>query len=227
MSDNASSVAFDPSAPQEERQEASTELTKFIDFIRQDLEEQDFRKSLASNVVPFPSTTAKAHDRGMQSVRLDDLQVTQMGDYWERPSAFTFDAMRDMVDSTPILSAVVLTRVRQIQRFCHVNESGEGPGFSIRHVDKDHQATPAEKESMRLLSKFIANCGWEFRPRERKKLHRESFPQFMAKLVRDSLTMDSAPIETEMRRNAARHGRLLRRGRRHHPPVHGAGLPGR
>lgn len=217
--DVARNVAFDSRAPQDERTSAlselqkahrpqslsdmlmpQAELRKVIDFIRDDFEQQDLAKATAQ-VIPFPSKNAKEGARGMQSIRLDNLQVTQMGDYWERPSAFSFEAMRDMVDQTPILSAVVLTRQRQIQRFCHVNESGEGPGFAIRHVDKDHQATDSEKESMRLLGKFMTNCGWEFRPRERKKLHRSSFSQLMAKLTRDSLSMDSCPIETEMRRD--------------------------
>lgn len=219
--DVARSVAFDPRAPQAERTDALAELQKahapkslsellmpqadmraVIEHISRDLEERDFNKSLASNVVPFPSKNAKDKHRGMQSVRLDDLQVAHMAEYWEKPSAFSFASMRELVAQTPILNAIVLTRVRQVQRFCHINESGEGPGFTIRHVDKDHQATPTEKESMRLLGKFFANCGWEFRPRERKKLRREAFPQFMAKVARDSLTMDSAPIETEMRRDA-------------------------
>lgn len=218
--DTARRVAFDPRAPQDERNDALGELQKahaprslsemllpqsdmkaVIDHIVRDLDEQDFNKSLGSNVVPFPSKNAKERHRGMQSVRLDDLQVTHMAEYWEKPSMFSFDAMREVVAQTPILNAIVLTRVRQIQRFCHINESGEGPGFTIRHVDKEHQATDSEKESMRLLGKFMTNCGWEFRPRERKKLFREAFPQFMAKFVRDSLTMDSSPIETEMRRN--------------------------
>lgn len=217
--DVARSVAFDPRASADERRDALGELQKahaptglaallpqaqvmpIVNWIRQDLENQDMNKALASNVVPFPSARAKEKERGMQSVRLDNLQVTQMSEYWERPSAFSFDAMRDMVDQTPVLSAVVMTRVRQVQRFCKINESGEGPGFTIRHADKDHKATDTEKESMRLLAKFIQNCGWEFRPRERKKMAREAFPQFMAKFVRDSLTMDSAPIETEMRRD--------------------------
>lgn len=216
--DLARAVAFDPRAPQAERADALAELQKshtphtlsgalfprdeiahVVQHIREELEQADLAK--ASNVVPFPSKKAEDGDRGMQSVRLDRLQVTQMGEFWERPSAFSFDAMRAMVDSTPILSAVVMTRVRQVQRFCQLNESGEGPGFTIRHVDKDHQATPTEQESMKLLQRFVANCGWEFRPRERKKLYREAFPQMMAKLVRDSLTMDSMPIETEMRRD--------------------------
>lgn len=217
--DVARRVAFDPRAPQDERTDALGELQKahaprslsdmllppselkpVIDFIRRDLEDQELAKASAK-IIDFPSKNAREGARGMQSVRLDELQITQMGDYWERPSAFSFDAMREMVDQTPVLSAVVMTRVRQVQRFCHVNDSGEGPGFTIRHIDKKHQPTPSEQESIRLLNKFMANGGWEFRPRERKKLHREAFPQTMAKLVRDSLTMDSAPIETEMRRD--------------------------
>src|SRR5690606_26466673 len=92
-------------------------------------------------------------------------------------------------------------RIRQINRFCQINESGHGPGFAIRHVDRNHQLTEDEQQSIQLLQKFFQHCGWEWNPRRRKRLRRDSFSQFMAKLVRDTLTMDAAPIETEFKRD--------------------------
>lgn len=219
MSSDPSKVAFDSTAPQEERTEALGVLQKsampslsgllpdpsvqsVIDHIVAGYEEEAYRKAINSNVVPFPSERSKAGERGMQSVRLDDWQLSIQGDYWERPSALGFDSLRLMVDQTPILNAVVMTRMRQVQRFCRVSEKNtDAPGFEIRHIDRQHQIQDAEVESIRLLNRFIANCGWEFNPRKRKAMRRDSFAQLMGKAVRDSLTLDSVGIETEWKRD--------------------------
>lgn len=216
--DKPSNVALDPAAPPVERLDAlgvlhrthaptslsdlilpQEDLREVISYISSEYAQSEFAKG--AQIIPFPSKSARTRASGMQSVQLDRLQIQAHGDYWEKPSVFGFNAMRAMVAQTPILNAVILTRVRQVQRFCQINESGEGPGFTVRLVDKDRQVSPSEKESIKLLNRFLANCGWEFNPRARKRLKRDSFPQMMAKLTRDSLTMDAAPIETEMKRD--------------------------
>lgn len=220
MSNSTAKVAFDQSAPEQERTEALGELHKsavpkgmsdllpgdavrdVISYINDDYQEQALRKSINPNVVPFPSKMSQAGDRGMQSVKLDDWQLSIQGDYWERPSALGFDSLRLMVEQTPVLNAVVMTRIRQVQRFCRIAEKNtDAPGFEIRHIDKRHQLETSELESIQLLNRFMANCGWEFGPRKRKAMRRDSFAQFMAKAVRDSLTLDSVGIETEWKRN--------------------------
>ena len=205
--DLARSVAHNPNAPQDERTDALAELQKSamptsmlsIETIGQIMEFADFGKSISDNVVPFPGTNQGKP--GMQSVRLDDRQLGLHGEYWEKPAAMSFDALRGMVEQTPVLNAVVMTRIRQVQRFCRVQEGGTGLGFTVKHIDKDHQATKSEQESIQNLNRFVSNCGWEFNPRERKRLHRDGFSGFMGKAVRDSLTMDSCAIETEMKRD--------------------------
>lgn len=220
MSDRASSVANDPSAPAGERQDASTELQKsvvngglgdliparelmpVIDYIREGVIEDNMLKG--GNIVPFPSNRAKSKERGPQSVTFDDWQVATQGEYWERPSLLGFDSLRAMVDQTPILNAVIMTRVRQIQRFCRVSDRNtDVPGFEVRHIDKNHELGDEETDSIELLNRFISNCGWEFKPRRRKQLKRDSFATFMAKVARDTLTMDSVGIETEWKRDQA------------------------
>lgn len=221
MSDDARQTAFDHTAPTDERVEALGQLQKayapatasslippakiqaVIDVINEGLREGEMLK--ASNILTFPDQRGKFGDpdkkrrsnkRGMQSLYIDDLQVFAAGEYFEKPSALNFDAMRVMCDQTPILSAVIQTRIRQVNRFCAPSEDG-GPGFEIRHVDRKHILTREEETSTGLLSKFITNCGWEFNARARKRLKRDTFAQFMAKSIRDSMSMDSCPIETE------------------------------
>lgn len=170
--------------------------------IAREIEEHDFAKAMKATVVPFPSRRAASGERGKQSVELDDWQLAKTGDYWERPSALGFESLRMMVDQTPLLNAVILTRMRQVQRFCRVSESSvDRPGFEIRHLDRTHQLSDSEQESLRYLNRFISHCGWEPSPRKRRKLGRDSFAQFMGKAVLDSLTMDSVGIETEWKRD--------------------------
>jgi hypothetical protein len=219
--DSVEGTAFNQAAPLAERTEAlgimqksfapkgirdlimpPDELAPVIDFITQRMEDDAVNKSLNyGNIIPFPSRNAATHARGMQSVQLDEYQVSVQGDFWERPSLLNFESLRAMVDQTPVLNAVIMTRQRQISRFCRVQESGEGPGFTVRHVDKEHQVTDTEQESIKLLNRFVTNCGWEFNARERKRLKRDNFSAFMAKLTRDTLTFDAMAIETEMKRD--------------------------
>ncbi len=216
MSDRPEQVAFNPDAPQDERTDALTEvqamhkssltdlapqaeIAAFVEQVRADME---MAKAINPNVVPFPSRASKAGERGKQSVDLDRFQLQINGDWWERPSQLSFDSLRMMVEQTPVLNAVIMTRIRQVQRFCRISESGNDTmGFEIRHMDRDHQLSDDEQQSITLLNRFFLNCGWEFSPRRRKALRRDSFSQFMSKAVRDSLTMDSFGIELEWKRD--------------------------
>lgn len=218
--DTARAILSDPRAPADERFDAETELTKavmptglssliprdevqhVIDHILTDLADQELAKAgQRGRVIPFPSQAAKAGDKGMQSLYLDDIQINIMGNWYEKPGVFSFDSMRMMVDQTPILNAVIMTRINQVRRFCRVQENGKGPGFEIRLRDKDKHAGATQKDSIQSLQSFFNHCGWESNPRKRAKLKRDDFATLMAKLTRDTLTMDSAPIETEFKKD--------------------------
>ena len=213
--DDARAVLANPDAPASERYDAQAELQKayrplaselmpsdavrgVIEWINNDWEERAaLRKAEAMS---FPGRFREAPKRGMQSVFLDDVQIQVQGEFYEKGSAMGFDQLRAMVEQTPVLNAVVMTRVRQVQRFCAPSEDG-GVGFEVRHVDPKHKLSTTEQESCKLLTSFFQHCGWEFNPRRRKQLKRDNFSTFAAKMVRDSLTMDSAPVETELKRD--------------------------
>jgi hypothetical protein len=214
MADDPRIVAYDERAPLNERTDAraqleaayrplasqlipSDEVQRVINYVQDQYAEADMLKARGGGIV-MPNRSATG---GMRSVTLDGNSISLAGGYFERPAAMGFDALRSMVEQTPILSSIVLTRVRQVSRFTQISEDG-GLGFEIRHAERKHEMTLPEEGSAALLAKFFANCGWEFNPRARRKLKRDNFTKFMAKLTRDSLTMDAAPIETEMKRNA-------------------------
>ena len=219
MKDTRATVAYNPDAPADERADAQTELQKatlnaadvhaermapIVEYMRDAAEEQEFQKALKrENVIPFPSPAAQDNKPGMQSLWLDDQGLSVVGEYRERPSGFSFDAMRAMVAQTPVLNAVLFTRIRQVSRFCRVQDGGRGPGFKIALKDKDAHPNEEQKKSIILLQDFFLNSGWESKPRARLRLRRDDFASFMAKLTRDSLTLDSTPIETEWKRDKA------------------------
>lgn len=212
---NAAATALDPAASAAERYDAQADVTKsalkdflipaenlmpVINYINGQMEEADFQKALGKgNVIPFPPK--HRGERGMQSVMLDEYNLTAQGNYWDRPGILGFDAMRSMVDATPILNAIVFTRIRQVLRFCQPLTTESDIGFKIKHVDPTVELNDDQQNSIKLLQGFMSNCGWEPKPRLRKKLRRDSFAQFMAKSVRDTLTLDAAPIETEFKRD--------------------------
>jgi hypothetical protein len=214
MTDIALEVAHNPAAPSDEQQDAMRQaqqaamptsvdnMLPMVQYVQEQYAEQEMQKALArSKVIPFPSRAARERDPGMQSVWLDDQRLNIMGEWYDRPSAFGFDMMRAMVDQTPILSAVILTRQRQVKRFCRIQADGKGAGFQIAMKDPSMKLGDQEKKSIQLLEGFFTNCGWETSPRQRMRLKRDNFSGFMAKTVRDSLIMDSAPIETEWKRD--------------------------
>jgi hypothetical protein len=218
MTDDARQVAFNEAAPAAERYEAQeviqkahmplasallprSDLMPIINYINDGLDMQsEYMSKAGSGVINFPGETRSDKGPGMRSVYIDNLQIFQAGEYFEKPNPLGFGGLRTMVEQTPILNAIIMTRIRQVSRFCQISEDG-GPGFEIRHVERQHKLDPSEKDTCNMLAKWMQNCGWEWNPRKRKKLKRDNFTQFMAKSVRDSLTYDACPIETEFKRD--------------------------
>jgi len=178
--DLARSVAFDERAPANERQDALAELQKsampsetlstaMVAQIMQFAEmgggmgsmmpgvARDgtlmMTKAIKDNTVPSPGPFQGK--QGMQSVRVDDRHQQLQGEFWEKPAAMNFKALRAMTEQTPILNAVILTRVRQVQRFCNIQEDGAGIGFQVCHIDREHQIADDERESIKMLNRFI------------------------------------------------------------------------
>ncbi len=216
LMDNTHNLAFDLNAPADERAAAMAELTKEylptesdlsphkaqINAALEELQQDTMFKAMSAGDVPHPSLALQENKPGMKSKNYDQFYLSPRGDYWERPSGLSFDFLRGMVQNTPILNAIVMTRTRQVQRFARVCQSDTSlPGFQITHVDRDHSPTKSELEKMKEINRFISNCGFEFSARQRKKLKRDSFTQFLGKITRDTLILDSVGIETEMKNN--------------------------
>lgn len=221
MSDHAAVVATDSAAPVAERHDAqadfhkshdigglaaellpSSDIAPVIEHIQGILHEQDLNKAACGNLIVGP-WKQKSSQEGGQSVFLDNFQIQTQGAYWDRPGILGFDSMRAMVEQTPILNSIVLTRIRQVNGFCRPRMGNTGAGFAIEHVDPTVELNDEQQKSIQLLQQFMINGGWEMDPRVRKRMKRDPFGRFMAKSLRDTLTLDAAPIETEFKRSRA------------------------
>ena len=160
MPDSALSTAHNPAAPADERQQALaesqrsvmpssvTDMLPLVEFVQRQYEDQAMTKAMAhTNIVPFPSRSSREKLPGMQSVWVNDTYGNAMGEWRDRWSTMSFDMLRSMVDQTPVLSAVVFTRIRQVKRFCRVPDGGKGPGFQIRLKDPNAKLGADEQKS--------------------------------------------------------------------------------
>ena len=213
MHDDPRQIAFSLRAPEGERADAlgelqrehlptrsdllpSADILEFAEFVKRRSEESALlRKSAKVIADPW----RKVRSSGQQSAWIDPW-MTGHGEYYDPPTLLTYDAMRAMVRRTPVLAAAILTRVRQIRRFCSA-QADSGPGFHVRHRDRSHKPTKTEQDSIQLLQQYLENCGWEWHPLRRDAARRTTFGDFIAMLAEDSLVLDSAPIEIEQRRD--------------------------
>lgn len=206
--DTARHVAFNPDAPQDERNSALAELQQAHMPTRSDLLPVGELIKFAEKVrLEQPLVKAanvldgrKPAKRGPQSVMLDEW-TAQRGNYYDPPGILSYSMMRSMVERTPVLSAAIMTRVRQARRFCQVAQDDGEPGFRVQHRDKNHEPDKTEEQSIALLQNFLMNSGWEANPFKRDALGRFAFGDMMAQLVEDSLTLDSCAIEIEYRQD--------------------------
>jgi hypothetical protein len=140
---------------------------------------------------------------------VDQLGILSYGQhplYVEKMSPFGFLALKSMVDHVPILNAVITTIIREINQFSTPFRSHDEHPLSFTVVPKGKKLgdkfTKDEEKNIDFVSKFILNCGDEDDPRIRKwTKKRQNMTGFIAKMMRDSLTMDACPIETELSRN--------------------------
>jgi len=205
-------TAFDPAAPDDERNDALAQMQQVHMPTRSDLlplaQVIDFAEKVRlNNPDPMLVKSAKVLDqrsveqRGQQSVIVDPWSSGRGGQYYEPQNVLSYGMMRAMVQRTPVLAAAIGTRLRQVRRFCSVSPENAEPGYWIRHKEKGHKPDATEKTSIDLLQKFFRHCGWESTARKRDMLGRTSFGDFVATLVDDSLTMDSCAIEVEHRKD--------------------------
>lgn len=117
------------------------------------------------------------------------LDSVGMG-YKAAPSTLTYDTLRAVSERDVIIAAIIATRVNQVAAFCRPQENKYAMGFAVRkRGSRDSKLSDRDKAQIDFLTYFLLNTGRDF------NVGRDSFEQFMRKLVRDRLTYDQATFE--------------------------------
>lgn len=105
-----------------------------------------------------------------------------------------FPFLRDVVNGTDLIQAIIRTRVRQVFAFL-VPEREEGSaGFKIARKHGE-DLTEADQDAVREVEDFLLDSGDEHDRCKRARLRRDDLEGFVTKVVWDSLTADACPIE--------------------------------
>lgn len=216
-------LASHPDAPPAERTQARAELERQYAPTRSDLPSSSGVQTLVNHLLyayehdpmlkagpagAFGAPLAGGPNRDdHKSVIVDKMGQfgTGPGGYRMRPSQFSPQHLRLMVEQVPLLNAIILRRVRTVGRFLRTAEAGRDIGFEVRKVSEVSSVKPRKGNEETALEKFLTRCGWDMDPMIVRREQRDSFNGFMAKSIRDILTLDTWAIETVPTRN----GKLL------------------
>jgi len=119
--------------------------------------------------------------------------VDQLG-FRERPSALTYQTLRQMARRVPTFTAILQTRINQVASFAQRQKDKGDPGIGI--VLRDHKKTPTRQDQkrMRYLEDFMLQTGSSRAP------GRDGLRHFLRKIVRDTLELDQVGIEIQRNR---------------------------
>jgi len=134
-----------------------------------------------------------------KSYIFDPFQLNDSLGYRGTASQLTFDTLRQMC-STPIIRAVVSTRVEQVAGFTTAQEtSSQKAGWSIRRKRKvfasakdgnKEETTDEDKRIIEQLITFIMEGGTSA-----QEWDADDFEGFMRKITKDSLELDQSTFE--------------------------------
>jgi phage portal protein BeeE len=126
----------------------------------------------------------------------DPYSAVDWGGWRNRPSALTYDTLRTMSITNPVVGAIINLRINQVASFCTPQKTKFDRGFKIAHRDRQKSKkgmSPVEQREAEAIERYLETTGAllpsEF-PRDR-----DSFRTLCKKFVRDTLTYDQAAVE--------------------------------
>jgi HK97 family phage portal protein len=115
------------------------------------------------------------------------MQNSSGGFYQRMP--MSYEALRIIGTNAPLISAIVGTRISQIQSFARRPKHDFDIGLRVRMRDPNAKMTRAARAECEYITNFIMQCGVPGRDRA---VMGDNFRQFTAKVIRDSLFFDQA-----------------------------------
>lgn len=136
----------------------------------------------------------KRDDSQLKSYIFDPWEFSRQFGYKDKPTSLSYDTLRRM-GRTPIINAIITTRVEQVASFSEPAYDEKGVGFIIRKKQgylKEERKKPTKQDEAKIeyITDFIINCG-----SVNNAWHGDSFDTFLRKIVRDSLELDQMTFE--------------------------------
>lgn len=125
-----------------------------------------------------------------KSLFWDPFAIIEQLGYKERPSAITYGTLRAIVWKTPVIQAIIQTRVNQVAAFSTPQHDRYQLGFRLKLRESDKEPTKQDKIWMNQAETLLMRTGVTDNPRGR-----ETFESFLRKITWDSLVYDQMGFE--------------------------------
>lgn len=130
-----------------------------------------------------------------KSFFIDPFEFQSSFGYKDRKTSISYAMLRSMA-KTPVINAILRTRINQIASFAEPQKDEFSIGYKIRKKGSNvpgNKSTPDKSEQKKIeeLTMFIEECGMV------NTWGNDDFDTFVRKYVRDSLSYDQAVFEVE------------------------------
>ncbi len=125
----------------------------------------------------------------------DPYSVMDWGGWRQRPSALTYDTLRQMSVSNTVITAIIQLRVDQVAQFGVAQQGDYDKGFRVIKRDRRDKKKMTREEQKRAteIERMIGSTGYLL-PDERP-YDRDTFRSFLKKSIRDCMMYDQMCFE--------------------------------
>lgn len=126
---------------------------------------------------------------------LDPNEFNNTMGYKDKPFSLSYQILKRISYTVPIIRAIITTRIDQIASFCEPQSDKYSTGFIIRkkqpyfNSKAQSEIKKAEADKIEEITNFILNCGVD------NSFEADDFDTFIRKIVNDSLTYDQMTFE--------------------------------
>jgi hypothetical protein len=164
---------------------SARQITRWIGESEEDVPFDEMKKALTEGGLAEPT------DEKPRALFHDPYSVMDWGGWRQRPSAITYETLRQMSVQNTVIAAIVNLRINQVSQFARPQQQSYDKGYRIvlrDRRDTQKQMTPGQIKMAQELEAMLETTGYML-PDERYS-DRDSFRTHTRKAVRDILTYD-------------------------------------
>jgi hypothetical protein len=125
---------------------------------------------------------------------VDPFAISNSIGYKDHRYSPSFDLLNAIPGRLAVVAAIIQTRCNQVAAFSVPFRHSKSVGFQIKMKDVTKHPSPSQKKYMEELEEYIYRCG-NPRPNKFFPKKRDSFEDFLKKIVRQTLILDQVCVE--------------------------------